>query len=488
MLFTMTVAFTVFSLLLIPTIRGYKSGLGYEGHVHTGYATSMIANLGYSSMQCHSAPVSLGSIPITCEYGIVGQIVEYGINNPDMGSPVDACINNDFNRSCKPNTKHFSEMLNKAVGSSSKSIKFSQSDIYSTSPGKMCSDPTNTLFVQFKCIQSVEQQAQKFEIMNISVATATLICLLYVVVLKGLWKGGVLQQLEWDISTVTAGDYTVEVPISKEAYLQWKLNEYPRERDLGYAPALSFKRYLTEKIESTLRRERDRRVGANETVERKNTHNNKEISENVAIADIVFSYNNSKLIHALRDRGQSIALQKFDKMQRQEEYFHLFIKDFDAVTRPTAAFITFMEEDAKLMAMTLNPTRYDNLVGNQPMKFKQASEPTDIIWENRHFSETEYFIRQGLAFIVIGVLLFGSFSFIYTVARTSSEIAREFPKRNCDEIADTYGSQLQKYAVEDYDFVVHNDGLPSSGALQCFCKNQLANDYDKAMESSYGHP
>ena len=33
-----------------------------------------------------------------------------------------------------------------------------------------------------------------------------------------------------------------------------------------------------------------------------------------------------------------------------------------------------------------------------------------------------------------------------------------------------------------------NDGLPSSGALQCFCARELTANYDLAMVSSYGHP
>jgi len=33
-----------------------------------------------------------------------------------------------------------------------------------------------------------------------------------------------------------------------------------------------------------------------------------EINENVAVADLVYSYNNAKLIHALKERGTNIAL------------------------------------------------------------------------------------------------------------------------------------------------------------------------------------
>ena len=99
----------------------------------------------------------------------------------------------------------------------------------------------------------------------------------------------------------------------------------------------------------------------------------------------------------------------------------------------------------------------------------------------------DYFIRSLIAFTIIGILLGGSFAFIYTVARKSSEIAREFPKVDCDAISATYGNQLQRYAAEDYDFVVENDGLPSSGALTCFCQEQFKLDYDKAVSNTYGH-
>jgi len=81
-----------------------------------------------------------------------------------------------------------------------------------------------------------------------------------------------------------------------------------------------------------------------------------------------------------------------------------------------------------------------------------------------------------------------SFALIFKIARTSANIARTFPKVDCESIEDTYGDQLQKYASLDYDFVVNNDGLPSNGALQCFCNAELEKDYENAMKSTYGHP
>ena len=81
-----------------------------------------------------------------------------------------------------------------------------------------------------------------------------------------------------------------------------------------------------------------------------------------------------------------------------------------------------------------------------------------------------------------------SFLFIFFVARTSANIAKSFPAVDCPSIEETYGDQLQKYASLDYDFVSRNDGLPSNGALQCFCAAELEKNYDTAITSTYGHP
>lgn len=227
---------------------------------------------------------------------------------------------------------------------------------------------------------------------------------------------------------------------------------------------------MVDQIEEAMKAEVNRRKGTGDTFLQRKTTEQKELNENVAVADIVFSYNNSKLICALRDRGSNIALQKFDKVQDQDAEINKLFQDFESLTRPTACFITFEEEDACNMALAL---KTDKLLLGEDMKFKRASEPTDIIWENRIYTQADYFFRQVVAYTIIGVLLFGSFAFIYKVARTSSNIAQEFPIRDCDQISSTYGQQLQKYAVIDYDFVVANDGLPSSGALQCFCAAQF---------------
>jgi len=42
-----------------------------------------------------------------------------------MGSPEDACINNEWNRKCRPTSSRIGSMLQSTIGQESKTIQFS---------------------------------------------------------------------------------------------------------------------------------------------------------------------------------------------------------------------------------------------------------------------------------------------------------------------------------------------------------------------------
>ena len=123
-LYTMIWVFVLFSLLMFPTLQNYQKGLGYEDDAMVGKANGMLGNLGYSSVECRNIPVSLGNIAITCQYGTVGKIFEFGVNNPDSGSPIDACVNNDENSSCKPTNNRIKSLLDQSQGKERYTVNF----------------------------------------------------------------------------------------------------------------------------------------------------------------------------------------------------------------------------------------------------------------------------------------------------------------------------------------------------------------------------
>lgn len=221
--------------------------------------------------------------------------------------------------------------------------------------------------------------------MNLAVATGLLICFLFTVSIKQQYAGGIIQKLEWDVATVTAGDYAVEFPIKAAEYAWWKSEVYRGqggEFESGVSPALAFKAYLKKEIETKLDEWVTDNPWAVESVYGKNA--TERAYQGTKVADIVFSFDNARLIEALRARGASIAAQDFDKMREQEEKVNSLFQEFDSLTVPTAAFITFESDDSKNLALLVQNS--DMRLVNQEFKFKETSEPTDIIWENRHFT------------------------------------------------------------------------------------------------------
>ena len=47
-------------------------------------------------------------------------------------------------------------------------------------------------------------------------------CLMFLVYLRYLAYRGKLDQVQWDVSTITAADYTVEMKIDSEEFKNWK--------------------------------------------------------------------------------------------------------------------------------------------------------------------------------------------------------------------------------------------------------------------------
>jgi hypothetical protein len=104
----------------------------------------------------------------------------------------------------------------------------------------------------------------------------------------------------------------------------------------------------------------------------------------------------------------------------------------------------------------------------------EATEPTNIIWENRHFTTKDYVYRTFVAFSFICFLLCVSFAIIFYSKIYAIVIDSKYPDVDCDYITEVYGnSTLEKWAyleyVAYYNASEGEEALPFSGTLQCFC-------------------
>lgn len=113
----------------------------------------------------------------------------------------------------------------------------------------------------------------------------------------------------------------------------------------------------------------------------------------------------------------------------------------DNVQRPVTCFITFEYEVGKLRAMEYNRIAEDipefchfkELLG-EPIHIEQAPEPSDIIWENRQYSNQQRTTRSQIAFAIIVVILAITFAFIYVAQNRKQRLHDKYPFHNCEKI------------------------------------------------------
>jgi len=152
-LYSFACLFVFFSIILIPTIMAFNRIDGNKTRDYKAWEMYMVNNLGYSSVECEFIPVSVGRITMQCPYGSVGRIYDYGINVPETGSPINACLNNNLIDACKPDSPTIKRKLEQSIGAEFQTINLSLSDMYNwpEQKQKMCRDNTNYFFVQYTC-------------------------------------------------------------------------------------------------------------------------------------------------------------------------------------------------------------------------------------------------------------------------------------------------------------------------------------------------
>jgi hypothetical protein len=65
-------------------------------------------------------------------------------------------------------------------------------------------------------------------------------------------------------------------------------------------------------------------------------------------------------------------------------------------------------------------------------------EPSDIIWENRNFSDYQRNVKKLIVFIIVAILLAISFAIIFVCQKKSLAFKNKYPKVQCARVSDNY--------------------------------------------------
>jgi len=98
-----------------------------------------------------------------------------------------------------------------------------------------------------------DQQSSKYKALCVTTYCGLIICCLFRSIIWRIKKAGTINQIQWDLSTLTAADYCVEMKIDKNNYLNWFQNDYKLHgAPLEIPPTFFLKHHLVKTIEKYL--------------------------------------------------------------------------------------------------------------------------------------------------------------------------------------------------------------------------------------------
>ena len=159
------------------------------------------------------------------------------------------------------------------------------------------------------------------------------------------------------------------------------------------------------------------------------------------------------------------------------------------MTTPCSVFMTFENEEGYQRACAFDKA-IDNdssladckkWAGDHEIEVQEASEPSDIIWENRHFTPTQRFKKELVVCGVMILMLVGSFCLIFYCSNVSAAALGKYPPiADCSTSLINYDDDafMQQAAILEYrtNTALEAQGktVSYSGYVQCFCNDKQA--------------
>ena len=171
--------------------------------------------------------------------------------------------------------------------------------------------------------------------------------------------------------------------------------------------------------------------------------------EHIKIAVTSFAFNNAEIIHMLKERGEIIKSEKWAKMAEIDSRINQFKdENIKQMVTPCSIFMTFENEEGVNRAINYNESieadeNFAHLgvwLDQFSIQVEKASEPSDIIWENRHFTEGDRLKKKLIVILLMILLLFTSFCMIYLGASFSLKLLRVYPDVACTNLPE-YGDE-----------------------------------------------
>lgn len=136
---------------------------------------------------------------------------------------------------------------------------FSKSFINKPTAGNEdCGTKSAQFFIQYRCKQHEEDQYEKYNQIAFVTVCVLFVAFFFILYIQYLKQNAKLDVLKYDLRTITASDFTVEMDITKNdwaTFLQaYETEGKEMENDLGQtnSPGLYFKTFLKDSVEEAI--------------------------------------------------------------------------------------------------------------------------------------------------------------------------------------------------------------------------------------------
>ncbi len=184
--------------------------------------------------------MTLPVLPIGCDAGRIARLFDFGVIPADSETK-NHCLNTYEDQSCNDNfnrTQFEIDFFEKC--GNQRECELTGLDTYFTSAKTAkCSKGTATFFAQWSCEFPNEERQQRKLVGLLISCIGVFIALFYTVYVDYIKCVAKTNFIDWDVKTITAADYTVEMTIQDEMYEKFCSDVY--EVNCGVSKAQAFK-------------------------------------------------------------------------------------------------------------------------------------------------------------------------------------------------------------------------------------------------------
>mmetsp|Transcript_41366 Transcript_41366/g.54391 ORF Transcript_41366/g.54391 Transcript_41366/m.54391 type:complete len:230 (-) Transcript_41366:1562-2251(-) len=196
------------------------------------------------------------------------------------------------------------------------------------------------MYLQIACTLSQEEVRER-QVRSLFLGSAAAFIALFVLIYLDYMKK--IQEndyVEWDIKTITAGDYTIEFDISPDFYNDFVIKE---SNNWVRGQLTAGKDYVSrvEAFRDWIQNEMERRLDQLPDLGYED-----EPVEHVKVAVTTFAFKNHEIINLLKKRGSVIKEERWDDMVKIDEAINRLKNScLEELTMPCSVFMTFDNEE-----------------------------------------------------------------------------------------------------------------------------------------------